>query len=431
MKILFLAHMWCPIHNAGGETTVHAACRDLVRRGHDVQVLCRTRSDELESNFAPYEFEGVRVEKVRPYQDQEWIREYARTYDPDLLVTHLDLTTAAMQLSLDIRKPLAHFIHNTMSIRVFRVTPEKCQLPIFNSHWVAEHEQWPGPQVVIHPIVEPERYRCERGTKITLVNPTPNKGAITFYDVSKLLPHREFLCVKSIYGEQVAPPNLNPDLHPNVETMEHTPDIREAFRKTKVLMMPSDYESYGRVAVEAACCGIPTIAHPTPGLVEALGEAGIFHDRDDKHAWAEEIERLFTDEVYYRKRSDLALKLADSLDPESEFERLEKALMETVERWQLKEEYAMNRVVTSNRRLGKTADGRLTDNMREAISLVCGGPGDPIPEEMEEQAKQLGFTDTPSEKREVLLDTKALTAPPENKAIPAPEQTKTRKKKTA
>ena len=74
-------------------------------------------------------------------------------------------------------------------------------------------------------------------------------------------------------------------------------------------------ESYGRVAVEAACCGIPTIAHPTPGLVESLGEAGIFVDRNDHARYAAEIERLMSDDLYYRKRSDMALEAGGRFSP--------------------------------------------------------------------------------------------------------------------
>ncbi|MFI1769152.1 glycosyltransferase family 4 protein [Streptomyces sp. NPDC020800] len=57
------------------------------------------------------------------------------------------------------------------------------------------------------------------------------------------------------------------------------------YSRSRVMLMPSLYESWGRVAVEAFASGIPVIAHPTPGLVESLGEAGIFAYRDDLNAW--------------------------------------------------------------------------------------------------------------------------------------------------
>lgn len=420
--------MWCPVHNAGGETTAHSAMREMVARGHDVTVFCRPQSEGEGAKFDDYEFEGVKVRKCPIATDQVWIKEELPKLDPDLLITHLDLTILAMQTSIDTKKPLAHWVHNTTSFGVFKVTPNKCQLAIFNSKWVSEFHHWPRPQIVIHPTVEPERYRCEKGTKITLVNPTPGKGADTFYALAKALPDYEFLAVKSVYGEQIAVPNISAHLHPNVETMEHTADIREAFQKTKVLLMPSNYESYGRVAVEAACSGIPTIAHPTPGLQESLGDAGIFCDRDDIPSWKAAIERLHTDEVYYRKRSDLALALANSLDPEGEFDRLEKVLLVTVSHWNNKEEDTAMQMWETDREIYKDASGNLTTDRSKGITLYRG-PRQRMPLT---EAVMLGLASQPAHQVTPDLDTKALSEPPENKAIEAPEQTKkTRKEKTA
>lgn len=64
------------------------------------------------------------------------------------------------------------------------------------------------------------------------------------------------------------------------------------YGKTRVLLMPSIYESWGRVGVEAMASGIPVIANPTDGLSEALGDAGVFVDRDDLDGWENAIRRL-------------------------------------------------------------------------------------------------------------------------------------------
>lgn len=428
MRILFYLHMYPPIHCAGGETTAHAAMRAMVNRGHEVRVICRPHSQE--TRFADYEFEGVKVFRCSDRDEQNWVRDFAHEYGPDILITHLDLTPQAMQLSLDIKRPLAHMIHNSMQLKYHGVIPFKCQLAIFNSHWVAEAEEWKGEQIVIHPIVEPDRYRCEKGTKITLVNPTPGKGADTFYALAKALPDYEFLTVKSVYGEQIAVPNISAHLHPNVETMEHTADAREFFKKTKVLLMPSNYESYGRVAVEAACCGIPTIAHPTPGLKESLGDAGIFCDRDDIPSWKVAIERLYTDDVYYRKRSDLALELAGSLDPEGEFDRLESALLVTVSHWNSKQEDNAMQMWETDREIYKDASGNLTIDRAKGITLYRGkNQRMPLTE-----AVMLGLASQPAHQVTPDLDTKALSEPQENKAIETPEENKAkraRKQKTA
>lgn len=454
MKIVAYFHLFPPEHCAGSETTVHASLRAMVRRGHSVSVICDR------SQTAPYEIDGIKV--VRPPRRgvQSWLAYVCESVD--LLITHLDLTREAMQLALDLKRPLAHFIHNSFQLKHHHVNTLKCQLAIFNSHWVAEAERWPGPQIVIHPVVEPECYRCERGEAITLVNPTPGKGANTFYQLAQLMPDREFITVAGAYGTQMHCPKPRTDntvsrrAHeffkegaaygsveqtqcpyglPNVMHLNHTPDIREVFRKTKILLMPSDYESYGRVGIEAACAGIPTIAHPTPGLKEAFGGAGIFYDRDDIAGWHGEIHRLLNDDIYYRKRADAVLALAESLDPEGEFDRLEQAFLNTVEAWRVAQEGPVVKMWTTDRRLYLNAAGEITDKQADGVSLYRG-VGAQIPLDI---AKRLGFVGSgttgdepdPNAATQVRpdLDTKALSHPPENKAIEVPEETKKRGRK--
>lgn len=449
MKIVVFLHLFPPEHNAGSETTVHAAMRAMVNRGHQVQVICDR------SATAPYEIDGISVIRPPRRGRQRWMVEFVR--DCDLLITHLDVTSQAMQLALSADKPLAHFIHNSAQLEYWGVTSDqlirlgkytgerlKCQLAIFNSHWIAElpvkiagiketAQPWLGPQITIHPVVEPEYYRCERGESITLVNPTVGKGAMTFYALAQRFPERLFITAQGGYGYQVACPTSETRIAhrfydetgseqncmglPNVTHLHNDPDIRNVFRQTRVLLMPSDYESYGRVGVEAACAGIPTIAHPTPGLREAFGDAAIFCDREDIDSWAKEIERLYADDIYYRQRSDAALALVDSLTPESEFDRLEIAFLETVERWNRGKETSMAKVWISDRRFWLLRDGnyKAETNGRippDAVTLAYG-IGSRVPEEL---AIQRGW-----------IQGKAKQAPDENKAFAAPQENKSRK----
>lgn len=401
----------------------------MVARGHGVTVI----ADQTPES---YEIDGIKVlspPKI-PYT-YDWVKEQAKGFD--LLLTHLDCSGRAMNLSIDVDLPLVHWVHNSMQLRYHNVTPHKAQLVVFNSHWVKEAEKfngepWPGDSIVLHPVVEPEYYRCERGEMVTLVNPTPGKGADTFYKLAGLMPQYKFLTVKGCYGEQVAPPNI-PEWFHGVETMEHTPDIRNVLRRTKVLLMPSEYESYGRIAVEAACAGIPTIAHPTPGLKESLGEAGIFCDRDDIPAWQSEIDKLFSNEIYYRKRSDLVLELANSLEPESEFDRLERALVETVNKRRQEREVMQVKMWTSDKRLWETTEGRLLaeENGRipqNAIRLAVGIGG----EISEDVARANGFLpklvniEPKAEDVKEILNSKSLQ-PDEDKAIHTPAENKARR----
>lgn len=441
MKIIGYFHLFPPEHNAGSETTVHAAFRALASRGHQVTVICDR------SMTAPYTVDGINVIRPPRRGQQSWLESFVR--DADLIATHLDLTNQAMMLALTTKKPLVHFVHNDAQLAYWRVIPLKAQLVVFNSHWIAEKKadwtyslnpnavltEWPGPSIVLHPVVEKEHYRCERGDMITLVNPTPGKGAGTFRALASQMPDRKFLAVEGGYGEQIilAPGSrcrrTQVEASGNIEWMAHTPDIRKVFRKTKILLMPSDYESYGRVGIEAACAGIPTICHPTPGLKEAFGDAGIFIDRNDISAWYAEIERLMTDEVYYRSRSNVCLQLAESLNPESEFDRLEQAFIETVERWGNKERTNV-KMWTCDRYIYKMADGSFkatNDGRRIPTGAVTqyAGVGTQIPEEEARKHGWIGPDPVPEPQPE---EAKAIESPPETKAFESPEETKSVKR---
>lgn len=433
LRIIGYFHLAVPEHNAGSETTVWAALRALVRRGHHVSIICDR------SKTAPYTHDGIEV--VRPPRRgvQSWLENFVQ--GSDLLVTHLDLTSQAMTLAIAVKIPLVHFVHNDAQLMYWRVdarVPYKNALTVYNSNWLAEKpshwggqdmpNEWRAPSIIVHPVVEPERYRCETGTKITLVNPTPTKGANTFKALARQMPTREFLAVEGGYGDQViTKPGSDPKYAAigNIEWMAHTPDIRAVFRKTKILLMPSDYESYGRVGIEAACAGIPTLAHPTEGLREAFGDAGIFIDRNDIAAWYLEVDRLLTDEVYYRQRSNAVLALADSLDPESEFDRLEQAFIKTVARYSTGEMNSM-KMWTSDRWIYKMQDGtyQAVDNpgrIPTGAVVQIAGKGTQI---LESIARENGWIGPDNE-------AKAIAEPEENKALSAPQETKARESKKA
>lgn len=464
--------MYPPIHNAGSEVALHVCMREMARRGHEVTVIAdRTPED--------YEHEGVRVKALPKNQfHHSTVREIAK--DADVLITHLDCTSLAMTLAVDLQKPLVHFSHNHAQLGYWNVPPQKAQLVVFNSHWIAMNETykgepWPGKSVIIHPIIEPDKYKCERGTKITFCNPTEGKGVETVHKLAETMPDYDFLIVEGIYGEQVAPPNLSDEWvakHPNIEHMKNTPDFREVLRKTKVLLMPSNYESYGRCAVEACCAGIPVIVHPTQGLWEALGDgrrypavaaqygvegpkvfanetlpmglfdgglvngAGIFcqryspknpkepneQDLINLESWKKQIERLYSDDVYYRSRSDAALKLVKTFDPDGDFDRLEDALLVTSQDWITRDEVNKPMMWTSDRRIWETTSGKLVAEQdgripQDAVRLACGIGGQ-LPEEV---ARANGFIPE--------TEAKAISEPEENKAVSAPEETKAIKKR--
>lgn len=151
-------------------------------------------------------------------------------------------------------------------------------------------------------ILEPFQGDC-----ITLVNANQNKGVAVFLDLAKRMPDRKFLGVLPYYGELRVPPAPG-----NVEWVPFTDDIREVLKRTRILLVPSYYESFGRIAVEAMLNRIPVLystpnknsIYPggsTEGLHEWIQPVGIACHRDIPEEWTTAIQSLDDPETYTTK----------------------------------------------------------------------------------------------------------------------------------
>jgi glycosyltransferase involved in cell wall biosynthesis len=296
----------------------HAMLRSLAAAGHRVDVsLSRACPQATE----PYEIEGVHVHPRRGKGDAfRWISGPDRA---DVIVTHLENSERALILGKMHQLPVVVIAHNNHreTVDAIRQLPE---LVVYNTEWMREDvvrqlaRLKPGRPVphsiTVRPPVIAEEYRVKPGTAVTLINLCRDKGSETFYRLAERFPDRPFLGVTGGYGKQDVR-----DLS-NVEIIEHVPGHEmpeRVYARTKVLLVPSAYESYGRVAIEAASSGIPVIAHPTPGLREALGDAGQFADRADIDAWTERLRRLLTPKGWSNASKAVAAR-AQELDPTAE-----------------------------------------------------------------------------------------------------------------
>jgi glycosyltransferase involved in cell wall biosynthesis len=181
---------------------------------------------------------------------------------------------------------------------------------------------WPGRTIVVRPPVFAAEYRTVPGDCVTLINLSEVKGGPVLFELARRHPHRRFLGVMGGYDRQLVPETWPA----NVEIVPHTARVvADVYRRTRVLLVPSRYEPWGRVAVEAASSGIPVVAHPALGLREALGDAGIFCDRDVVDEWTAALD-LLDDPDQWRMWSERARARAEALDPTAELDLLETEL---------------------------------------------------------------------------------------------------------
>lgn len=265
MNILaYLPHYVGYNHNAGAELTMHELLYALRLRGHHITVLLSEHGPANE--VGPYVIDGI---KVQPYASKKDLNYMARDFD--VIISHLGGAERATLTANVLGIKNVQYVHNS-HISTHVALSAGPDLAVFNTEWLQAEMGYRGRQLVVHPAIRPANYKTERGKAVTLINLWRNKGVPLFYELARRNPDIDFLGVIGGYETQVIE-----DL-PNVTILENQEDIREAYKRTKVLLMPSAYESYGRVALEAAASGIPTIASPTLGLREALGEAGTYVD---------------------------------------------------------------------------------------------------------------------------------------------------------
>jgi glycosyltransferase involved in cell wall biosynthesis len=317
LRVVARLHAAPPRHNAGAEWMVWSMFRALVERGHDVSVWLSRYSGDRE----PYELHGVRVLPLAARLDFA-----SQIKSADVLVSHLENVPSVASLARGYGKPFVAVCHNTYTPTFRNIASGGCALAVYNSQWMAREAELyyaeyprgvrPGGSLIVRPPVFAEDYvTSRRGSHITLVNCNEAKGGELFRELAKRMPEQKFLAVKGSYGEQVDYTGLG-----NVEVVEHVSGDRmreRVYARTRVLLMPSSYESWGRAGVEAMASGIPVVAHPTPGLCESLSEAGIFLDRNDPQAWVAVLGKL-AEAGEYRLASKRAKARSAELDPTAE-----------------------------------------------------------------------------------------------------------------
>lgn len=305
MKLQALCHMYVPMHNAGAEHMLHAMFTYLIGKGHSVEVVIGSSLGNPKPTFKDYEVDGVKVTcKTR------------NLGKCDIMFTHLDCTETAEKIADEKNVPLVQVFHNDQRPLMIK----ECALAVYNTDWIRRIGPSDLNSIVVHPPIWHERYKVEnKGNAITLINLHVNKGVEMFYHLAKMFPQYRFLGVKGSYGQQIMPT----EHIPNLEIWDNQTDIRKAYEQTHILLMPSSYESFGRCAVEAAVSGIPTIANPTKGLLEALSDAGTY-PLPDSDSWAEAIKYVMGN---YNLKSHQSMSIADQFDNTHEMEELEKALL--------------------------------------------------------------------------------------------------------
>jgi len=316
VRAVALVHFYPPYRLAGSETMLHTMLQALGRAGHDVHAV----STSMPESPLEWEYGGVQAYRASGPGDGP---AKVRDLNPDVILTHHDHAPLAVFTARELGVPSVFIMHNSFDMNrpILAMQPD---LTVFNTEWIAREFQpeLTGDWMVVHPPIWPHEHATAPGSCVTLVNLNVHKGVRVFAQLANLFPDLHFLGVTGAHGEQ-----MTVGMNSNVTVIPQTSDMRrDVWSRTRVLLMPSFYESYGMVGVEAMASGIPVLAHPTPGLKEALGYAGVFCDRERADQWSQALNTLMRNPAAWQTASQRALTRSRDLDPRPELEAFVKRL---------------------------------------------------------------------------------------------------------
>lgn len=294
MKILCHVHAYPPSHMSGAETMIHDLNKYLVSVGHEVKVMY-AKVDR--------KYEGVSiVSNANKIMHFDWA---------DVIITHLDRSNDSINIAKARGKKVIHLIHNT---HINKCVERRNNFAVYNSEWVKKELNYACKHdFILYPCVNYRDYSDHINhfdqKYIALINCNDNKGGKQLIDLARAMPDKRFLGVKGSYGAQIVKRGID-----NLEYVDNQKDIRKIYDKCKIIIMPSEYESWGRVATEAMSAGIPVIANPTAGLKENISNAGIWANRGNINEWINAI-RLLEDRSFYESISIACKQRAKDLDP--------------------------------------------------------------------------------------------------------------------
>jgi glycosyltransferase involved in cell wall biosynthesis len=272
----------------GSECMAHMINVFLKHKGFEINVI---------GDWETTVYEGIHLINVR---DTERIRQ-AIGSSSILCSQNFGFPEFVVKIAGALNKHVCVFLHTIMD--EWDMNPLKYQHHmdssklhiIYNTHWVRDFFSSTLDSIVVHPPIQVDKI-AKHTTKqyVTLVSPHIHKGGEQLLEIAKRMPHVSFLAVGGHVAEHAIRTNKNIRFIPRSRRMS------EIYEQSSVVLMPSAYESWGMVASEAICGGIPVIASPTTGLKENLDYAGIFVPPHSIQEWVDAIQKLLTDSEYYR-----------------------------------------------------------------------------------------------------------------------------------
>ena len=300
MKILWIIQEYITQVKAGAEQYAHNLNKYLISKGHEIMVL-------VPYGYKQCIYDGVKVTVTDLKSERDSFVEWC-----DVVFTHLGYTELTLNYINEYR-PIIYISHNTLYEDLTFLEGRENVSIIYNSKISKSISPFTNNAMILTPPQTLKRTvdDASKNRYITLINYSKKKGGELLKKIALAMPTHKFMAVGGGYDEQIKQPEC-------VLLRQNTKDISKIYEESRIILMPSEYESWGMVGSEALTNGIPVIASECFGLKENLASAGIFCELELEQ-WIKAIKLLDNPEIYKRKQEQ-ALKRANELKEQNEME---------------------------------------------------------------------------------------------------------------
>lgn len=303
MSVVALTHGYPPFWNMGGEVSLHRQMAALPGKKY-VLTPCLDQ----------YEFEGVTVlplpKTIQPMhieQNHEALLPILKSVEARAVLGQNELSYVAVRAAA--QAGIAGIVNVHTPVQYGNNLREAL---LYSTHGIYNTEtsrsEWRDRDaLVLHPPVTlfPERpEKVPQGTAYTLLSNLAHKGVGQVLELARRMPEQEFIIVRSPAEPTHGYENFDEEAAglPNVTVGPRVAPEKVAeayFSRTRILLVPSRYETYGMSAIEAAGYGIPSVHIDTAHAREGIGEAAQLIPWNDHVALRAGIDRIESDYAYW------------------------------------------------------------------------------------------------------------------------------------
>lgn len=315
MTLTAFLHGYPPGWSMGGEVSTHRTLR--------------TVPGSVVFTYTPqsYDLDGVQVRPIGGGTYQTMIDD-AGSVGATILFAHSTLSQNTVRAARRMKIPTILAVHAPPRFAAdLRRAWTGATVRLYNTE--AARKEWRdvGGWVLHPPVGRPEKVGWTRlggpNDALTLTSSLQNKGVKKVMDLARRWPDRRFIIVRSPAHQTHGAVDFEDEvaLIPNIEVWDrlHPDEMSRLWAETKVLLVPSRYETYGLSALEAAWHDIPSVHVDTVHVREGIGTAAKLlqsHSVDELEAAVREVEedydrwadaaRTRVEELEMREQEELA-----------------------------------------------------------------------------------------------------------------------------